>query len=284
MAEPEIGLFGLGLIGSAVAARLLAAGYALRGCDPDAARGLDLERAGGTACTAPEVWQADVVFSCVFDTDQLERLIDGAPQAGCTLVSLSTCDPDRMQGLADKAAQKGITLIEMPVSGTSRALANGSALLLIAGCKDTAARIDPILSAICANRLHVGGIGNGNRAKLAINLVLGLNRAALAEGMVFANALGLSSQEFLDMARVSAARSDVMDAKGPLMVARDFTPQGRIAQSLKDFTLIAERGAARGQGLPFANRYLEMMRDAVAQGEGDLDNAAVLLPIERARP
>ncbi len=284
MAEPVIGIFGLGLIGSALAGRLLAAGYAPRGCDPDPARAADLDRAGGTACSAPEIWQADVVFSCVFDTDQLETLIDAAPMANCTLVSVSTCDPDRMQGLAGRAAAKGITLIEMPVSGTSRALANGSALLLLAGSLDAVARIEPILNAICTRRLHLGAIGNGNRAKLAINLVLGLNRAAMAEGMVFARAMGLDAQDFLDMVQVSAARSDVMAAKGALMVARDFAPQGRIAQSLKDFTLVADSAAARGQGLPFAGRYLEMMHDAVAQGEGDLDNAAILLPIERARP
>lgn len=130
----------------------------------------------------------------------------------------------------------------------------------------------------------MGAIGNGNRAKLAINLVLGLNRAALAEGMVFAEALGLAPGAFLEMAQLSAARSDVMAAKGMLMVTRDFAPEGRIVQSLKDFTLIADRAGARGQGLPFANCYIDLMHDAVARGEGDLDNSAVLLPIARSRP
>lgn len=239
---------------------------------------------GGIAATLPGIWQADVIFSCVFDTDQLETLVEAAPQTRCILVSVSTCDPDRMPGLAETAAAKGITLIEMPVSGTSRALAQGTALLLLAGDPAAAERIAPFLDAICTRRLHVGAIGNGNRAKLAINLVLGLNRAALAEGMVFARAIGLDAQDFLDMAQLSAARSDVMAAKGAAMVARDFTPQGRISQSLKDFSLITESAAARGQGLPFAARYLDMMQDAVARGEGDLDNAAVLLPIERAPP
>ena len=106
-------------------------------------------------------------------------------------------------------------------------------------------------------------------------------RAALAEGMVFAEALGLSAQDFLSMAKASAAYSAVMDSKGQSMVDRDFSPQGRIVQSAKDFTLIRDSASAAGQGLPFTETYLAMMQDALDQGEGDLDNAAVLLPIAR---
>ena len=84
--------------------------------------------------------------------------------------------------------------------------------------------------------------------------------------------------------RVSAAQSAVMDSKGAKMARREFSPQGRIAQSAKDFTLILDGAAAAGQGLPFARTYLQMMQAALAAGEGDLDNAAVLLPISRSRP
>ncbi|KUP94512.1 NAD(P)-dependent oxidoreductase [Tritonibacter horizontis] len=283
-ADLEIGVFGLGLIGTALSGRLLAAGNHLRGFDPDPQRCRDFAAAGGTVCTAQEVWAADVVFSCVFDTDQLAALIASAPRADCILVSVSTCDPDRMARLADQAAAKGIRLIEAPVSGTSRALADGTVLFLVAGDQAAATRVGPVLARLCRRQIHVGAIGNGNRAKLAINLVLGLNRAALAEGLVFAQALGLGAQDFMDMVRASAAHSDVMEAKGDLMIARNFAPQGRMAQSFKDFSLIENRAAELGQGLPFTDTYLAMMRDALEQGEGDLDNSAILLPIERSRP
>ncbi|HEX2257023.1 MAG TPA: NAD-binding protein, partial [Afifellaceae bacterium] len=92
----------------------------------------------------------------------------------------------------------------------------------------------------------MGAPGAGGRTKLAVNLILGLNRAALAEGLVFAERLGLSPARFLEVARRSAAYSQVMDIKGGKMIAGDFTPQGRIAQSLKDFTLILESAAAAG--------------------------------------
>lgn len=280
----KVGIFGLGLIGSALAGRLLAAGYAVTGTDPSAERRKAFEALGGTAGESADTWASDIVFSCVFDTTQLAELIAQAPDTDAILVSMSTCDPDRMAPLAETARAKGITLIEAPISGTSKALAAGDVLLLVAGDHGAVARAAPLLDILSRRFIHLGEIGNGNRAKLAINLVLGLHRAALAEGMVFAEAIGLDAADFLGMAKASAAYSAVMDAKGDAMVHRDFTPLGRIAQSAKDFALIRDQARAAGQGLPFTGTYLDMMRDALAQGEGDLDNAAVLLPISRARP
>jgi 3-hydroxyisobutyrate dehydrogenase-like beta-hydroxyacid dehydrogenase len=278
----SIGVFGLGLIGSALADRLITSGFDLRGFDPDPERCAAFAARGGTSCTPNEVWQADVVFSCVFDTDQLAALVKNAPERQNVLVSVSTCDPDRMQGLADIAAARGVTLIEAPISGTSRALADGNVLLLVAGDKATVQGLASVFDVISRQHLHVGAIGNGNRAKLAINLVLGLNRAALAEGMVFAEALGIAPDNFLTMARASAANSGVMESKGHLMARKEFYPQGRIVQSAKDFALIRTKATAKGQGLPFTETYLAMMHDAIEHGEGELDNSAILLPIARA--
>lgn len=277
----DIGIFGLGLIGSALAGRLIDSGYNVIGMDPSTDRCAELQARGGTVGTADQIWSAGIVFSCVFDTDQLADLITSAPDTTATLVSMSTCDPDRMQALAAAAAPRGITLIEAPISGTSKALAAGDVLLLVGGDEAAATKIAPILDALSRQFIHVGAIGNGNRAKLAINLVLGLHRAALAEGMVYAQALGLKPADFLAMAKASAAYSAVMDSKGQLLVDRDFTPQGRIVQSAKDFNLIRDSAATAGQGLPFTETYLAMMRDALDHGEGDLDNAAIMLSIAR---
>lgn len=286
MAEPirHIGVFGLGLIGSALSARLLDAGYDVSGYDPSADRVAELTARGGISAAVPDIWSASAVFSCVFDTDQLADLIETAPETDTLLISMSTCDPERMADLAQAAQAKGITLVEAPISGTSKALGAGDVLLLVAGDDAAVARLDPILDALARQYIHVGDIGNGNRAKLAINLVLGLHRAALAEGMVFAEALGLAPADFLAMAKASAAYSAVMDSKGQLLVDRDFAPQGRIVQSAKDFNLIRDSAHAKGQGLPFTETYLAMMADALAHDEGDLDNSAIVLPIERTRP
>ena len=278
-----VGIFGLGLIGMALSTRLLDAGHRLLGFDVDPARGALLRDIGGVPSEPAGLWQSDILLSAVFSTDQLAEIIRDAPEGtGRVLVTMSTCDPDEVAALEVTARAKGITLVEAPISGTSKQVAQGTALLLLGGDPAGLDAFEQIADAISPNRERVGAIGDGNRTKLAINCVLGLNRAAIAEGLVFAGALGLDPATFLDTALRSAARSDVMAAKGPLMVARDFTPLGRISQSKKDFALIRDMAARNGFGkLPMVTRYLEMMEDSEAAGEGGLDNSAVLRAVER---
>ncbi|MBL4767624.1 MAG: NAD(P)-dependent oxidoreductase, partial [Rhodobacteraceae bacterium] len=159
--------------------------------------------------------------------------------------------------------------------------AGGDAIFLVGGDKAIADTLAPVFEVLSRAHFHVGDIGNGNRAKLAINLVLGLSRAAVAEGVVFAKAVGLDPAEFLELALQSAAASKVMASKGPKMVSRDFSALGRVTQCAKDVRLIQEQAQKAGQGLPMAERYLEVLADNLAHGEGDLDNSAVLLAIER---
>lgn len=278
----SIGLFGLGLIGGAIASRLISAGVKMNGFDP-APEGMSrFKDIGGHPTDAAQVWDADCVISAVFSTDQLAGLVADAPQAdGKTLISVSTCDPSMMPDISRAAAAKGYELIEAPISGTSADLQAGDAILLVAGDAAKAKDLEPVFAALARAHFHVGAIGNGNRAKLAINLVLGLSRAAVAEGVVFAKAVGLNPSDFLELALQSAAASKVMASKGPKMVARDFAPLGRVTQSAKDFGLIYEQAMRAGQGLPMAQRYLEVVGRSLKAGEGELDNSAVLLEIER---
>ncbi len=279
----RVGVFGLGLIGIALAERLIAGGHTVVGFDPDEARGQLLTDGGGQAGTAADVWTADIVVSAVFNTDQLAEVIAAAPDnSGKVLVTMSTCDPDVIATLADTAQAKPLTLVEAPISGTSKQVREGTALLLLAGDAQGLDAFEQVADAISPNRQRVGQIGDGNRTKLAINLILGLNRAAVAEGLVFAETIGLDPAVFLETAKVSAAASNVMEAKGPAMVARDFAPLGRISQSRKDFELIRDiAGRADAGNLPLVARYLDLMRDAEDAGEGGIDNAGVLLAIER---
>lgn len=279
-----VGLFGLGLIGRALTTRLLAAGFAVQGYDPGAEACAAFAELGGVVVTPEDVWANGVVLSAVFDTAQLASVIDAAPDgARGTIISTSTCDPDEMPGIAEKAATRGITLIEAPLSGTSKDLANGNAVFLLGGDEASCDELAPLFDKLGRAHYYQGDVGQGNRAKLAINLVLGLNRAALAEGLVFAEALGLETSGFLELLQDSAAKSAVMSSKGPLMVARDFRPLGRIAQSAKDFNLIRDQAAKAGQHLPFAQTYQSMVDAGVEAGEGDLDNSGILLAIERAK-
>lgn len=279
-----LGIFGLGLIGTALTKRVLAAGHKAIGFDPAPAQTEAFAASGGRPVDDQAVWDAPTILAAVFDTDQLETLITQAPSGtGATLIATSTCDPDRMPGLAQIAAAKDIHLIEAPLSGTSKDLADGNAVFLVGGETDKIAELDWLWPILGRAHHHVGAIGNGNRAKLAVNLVLGLNRAALAEGLVYAESLGIDPAEFLPLLQDTAAASAVMASKGPKMVKRDFAPLGRIAQSAKDFRLISDTAKAKDQHLPFAETYLRMMHLCLENGGGDLDNAAILQAIQMSK-
>jgi 3-hydroxyisobutyrate dehydrogenase-like beta-hydroxyacid dehydrogenase len=153
---------------------------------------------------------------------------------------------------------------------------------LVGGTRSAVEAATPVLQAICPNRQYLGAVGNGGKAKLAVNLVLGLNRGAIAEGLVFAEKMGLEPVAFLKVLRNSAAYSHVMDTKGALMARREFQkPVSRVDQSYKDFSLMLEYSAALGQQLPFAQVYAELLHDCIEQGEAQWDNAAILAAIAR---
>jgi 3-hydroxyisobutyrate dehydrogenase-like beta-hydroxyacid dehydrogenase len=141
--------------------------------------------------------------------------------------------------------------------------------------------VTPVLDALFARRFHVGKIGDGGRAKLAVNLILGLNRLALAEGLVFAERLGLDPAAFLDVARGSASYSQVMETKGPKMVRGDFSPEGRVKQTLKDAHLMLDSAAAVGQQLAMLEVHADVLEACVRAGEADLDNSVIIKEVRR---
>lgn len=287
-----VGVIGIGLMGMACARRMRAAGLELLGYDVDAGKldafvGIGGKRAASVAQIARE---CRIVVMAVFNTDQVEQTVDAlaaAVPAGAPpliTVCVSTCDPDRITKLVARTAADKLRYVEAPVSGTSQQTEAGDALGLIGGDPAAAQEAGDVLDAICPRRHHLGAAGNGGRAKLAINLILGVNRAALAEGLVFAQKLGLDPGAFLNVARESAAQSQVMDIKGPKMVSGDYTPHGFISQTRKDFLLMLEQAKARGQGLPLAETYVAIVDGCVAAGEGELDNSAVIEEIRRRKP
>jgi len=127
----------------------------------------------------------------------------------------------------------------------------------------------------------MGPAGSAGRAKLAINLILGLNRLALAEGLVFAERLGLEPARFLEVARQAASYSQVMDTKGPRMVRGDFSAEGRARQTLKDVELMLAQARKVGQDLPLARLNAEILQACLRNGEGDQDNSIVINEIRR---
>jgi 3-hydroxyisobutyrate dehydrogenase-like beta-hydroxyacid dehydrogenase len=289
-------------MGTAVTQRLVAAGLEVLAYDVDAEKRAAIANVGAKpqATAGVVIAGCEINVLCVFDTTQVEEVIAGAgggvdaiaqgsrfasaSRGTRIFVVTSTCDPERLAALARRVEAQGAQIVEYPVSGTSRQVAQGDGVGLVGGDPAVIERAAPVLDAICASRHYLGEIGNGSRAKLAVNLILGLNRAAIAEGLVFAERLGLDRVAFLEVARGSAAYSRVMDVKGDAMARREYqAPQSRVDQSLKDFRLMLEQARARGQDLPFATIYARMLEDCVGHGEARWDNAAIAEAIARRR-
>ena len=204
-----VAIIGLGLMGEVYARRLLDSAIPVTGFDIDATRCARLGEIGGrpAATIAELAGPARCIIIAVYSTDQVEDVIENhllpalGDHSNKIVLCMSTCDPDRVSALAGRVIPRGIRYLDVPVSGTSDQVQRGDGVALIGGDSAVVDAVTPVLDALFARRFHVGKIGDGGRAKLAVNLILGLNRLALAEGLVFAERLGLDPAAFLDVAR-----------------------------------------------------------------------------------
>jgi 3-hydroxyisobutyrate dehydrogenase-like beta-hydroxyacid dehydrogenase len=288
--EP-VGLIGVGLVGSALAEHLLAHAYPVVGYDLDASRLGWLRDQGGQTADSPAAVAATchrIVLS-LLTTDVVIEVVEGPYgllSAGTRLTAIidtTTGDPELTEGLAARLREKGVSLIEATISGSSRQIRERQALFLTAGDRAAVSAAADLLGAMTDRSLYVGSSGSAARAKLASNLVLGLNRLALAEGLVFAECLGLDLTAFLDVLRASPAYSAAVDVKGARMIAGDFTPESRVRQHRKDLSLILDYASRYGQPLPLTQVHLDVLDRLVAAGAGEQDTAAVITELRGRR-
>jgi 2-hydroxy-3-oxopropionate reductase len=282
----KIGIVGVGLLGTAVAERLLDAGLEVSGYDTRPAqlavlRPRGLRPVAGAAETARG---ADAVFTILPSLDSVERVVrELIETAGgeTVLVQMSTISPALTRSLAGAAEARGLGFLDAPVSGTSAMVARGDCTIFVGGDPTRVEACRPIFDAIARTTLHVGEVGQASLAKLATNLLVGLNTAALAEALVLGVKGGLEPQKLLDLLRDSAAASRMLEIRGPLMVTHRFDPQMKIELFLKDFTLMLEEGRRLGVPLPLTTLTQQLCSATATTGRAGQDLAAMVTTFER---
>jgi 3-hydroxyisobutyrate dehydrogenase-like beta-hydroxyacid dehydrogenase len=282
--EP-VGLVGTGLFGTALADRLLADGYPTLVYNRTRTKADALLARGAIWCNNPLAECRRVIFS-LYTSDQVEQVFEqmnSRPLVGRIVVDTSTSDPQLTVDVGNRLARLGVQYLEAPFSGSSEQTRNHQATALVSGDRDAFGACNDLWNCLAAKTFYVGPWGNAAKMKLVTNLVLGLNRAVLAEGLVFAKASGLSMEDALQVLMNSPAYSRTMDAKGPKMVNGEFAPQARLAQHIKDVRLMLEEAARGGASLPISAVHLELLEQAEAAGLGDLDNSAIIRVIQDAK-
>jgi 3-hydroxyisobutyrate dehydrogenase-like beta-hydroxyacid dehydrogenase len=281
MSDSPIGLIGVGLLGTALAERMLASGLSVLGYDTQPSAGQRLAAlAGRAASSAVEVAANSTrIVLALPDSSVVRGVIDslGDKLPACRLIiDATTGDPDETAALASRLASRGVDYVDATIAGSSEQVRRGEAVVIIGGTEAAVDRAAPVLTHWSDHRFHVGPAGSGARLKLVVNLVLGLNRAVLAEGLSLAEACGIDPARALEVLKATPAYSTVMDSKGAKMIARDFAPQARLAQHLKDVRLIRELASRHATSSPLSDVHEALLQLAVDLGYGEADNSAVI--------
>ena len=277
----RVGLIGLGLMGSAMTERWIAAGIEVIGYDIEEEQVESFGRLGGKAVESAAAvcnQTSHTVFS--LPTSQIALDVTSSLQpalsASQTIIDTTTGHPDEMIAIGRQFSEVGVHYLDATVSGSSDHVRRGQATVMVGGDTSVAGEVAPLFDCFAEKVYHVGPIGSGACMKLVTNLVLGLNRAALAEGLFFAESIGLDAVQSLEVLMNCPAYSRIMDTKGTKMIERDFAPQARLTQHLKDVQLILGLAEHEGNVLPLSAAHQKLLETAQQIGYGDKDNSAVI--------
>lgn len=279
--NPErIGLIGLGLMGSAMARQFLGGGFGVVGHDLVPERTQALASLGGTPASSP----AEVARSCrrivlsLPETTEVKAVLEGLSEtlrAGQVVIDTTTGDPAFATEVSARLEQVGVAYLDAAVSGSSAQVLEAEAIVMAGGTLEAFESCRDLFGRIARRVYRVGLAGSGLRMKLVSNLILGLNRAALAESLTLARALGLELEAVLTVLRDSPAYSRVMDTKGEKMIRGDYAPQARLSQHHKDVRLMLELAERNRLALPLSETHQRILEEAERGGLGGLDNSAI---------
>ncbi len=280
----NIGFIGLGIMGKPMAKNLLAAGHQVVVSSHNKATADELAAAGATVAGGPKeiAEQVELVITMLPNSPDVKAvalgpggIIEGA-HTGLVFVDMSSIAPLVAREIHDALAQKGVPMLDAPVSGGEPKAIDGTLSVMVGGDKAVFDGVKDVLGTMAASVVHVGDIGAGNTAKLANQVVVALNIAAVSEAFVLAQKAGVSPDAVFAAIRGGLAGSTVLEAKAPMMLNHDFKPGFRIALHIKDLLNALDTSHGVGAPLPLTASVLEMLTALQASGHGGDDHSGLV--------
>jgi 2-hydroxy-3-oxopropionate reductase len=286
----RLGFIGLGIMGAPMAGHLRAAGHDLfvhtRSQVPQA-----LLEAGAVACAdAAEVARrADIVFTMVPDTPDVEKVLFGAGGVaeglavagqGKVVVDMSSISPIETKAFAERIASLGAAYLDAPVSGGEVGAKAASLTIMVGGAAAVFERVLPLFQLMGKNITHVGGAGAGQTTKVANQIIVALNIAAVSEALVFASKAGADPAKVRQALMGGFASSRILEVHGERMIKRTFNPGFRIKLHQKDLNLALQGARAMGVALPQTASAAQLMQACAAHGLADMDHSALVRALE----
>lgn len=273
-----VGVVGLGLLGTALAERLLGAGFETVVYNRTVSKAEPLIQRGARWSDNPFT-ECERIVVCLFNSDVVADVLDTLGHViteGQIVIDTTTGTPARSIAFADRLATAGAFYLESPIAASSEQTRQGLAMAMVAGDEQAYAACRDLFDAIAPKRYYLGGAGNASRMKLVNNLVLGLNRVAMAEGIALAESMQLPISNVMEVLQNGNAYSAAMDTKADKMIQRDYSTQAKLSQHLKDVKLILAAAAEANLTLPFSELHRNTLTQLEAQGLGDHDNSAII--------
>lgn len=284
----KVAFIGLGIMGSPMAANLVAAGFDVRGYNRSRPAVDRLVEAGGQAADgiAAAVADAEVVMTMLPDSPDVEAVMRGADgvfanaRPGTAIIDFSTIRPAVSVALAEEATSQGLSFLDAPVSGGEQAAIDGKLSIMVGG-KDADFRAAmPLFDAVGSTIVHVGPAGAGQTVKAANQLIVAGTIELVAEALVFLEAHGVELNAAVEVLRGGLAGNAILERKAATMIAHEFEPGFRVALHHKDLGIVTESARAAGVAIPLGATVAQLMGSLKAQGDGQLDHSALLKQVE----
>ncbi|CQR73772.1 2-hydroxy-3-oxopropionate reductase [Sporomusa ovata DSM 2662] len=285
----KIGFIGLGIMGKPMAKNLLEAGYELVVCDIVKAAVDELAKAGAKSAATPKevAEQTGIILTMLPNSPHVKTVILGedgvieGAKRGAIVADMSSIAPLVSREVAQKLAEKGVEMLDAPVSGGEPKAIDGTISVMVGGKKEIFERCYPILKAMAGSVVHTGDIGAGNITKIANQIIVALNIAAVSEALVLASKAGVDPELVYQAIRGGLAGSTVLDAKAPMMMDRNFKPGFRINLHIKDLNNVLETSHGVGVPLPLTAAVMEMMQSLKVDGFEMEDHSSLVKYYEK---